>query len=189
VGASDVVDSPTGELLLVDDDPVFVRVVTRALQGRGFNVRSVSSLEDATQALGSTQRRLDFAVLDLNLAGDSGLKLIAPIKAISPNCRILVLTGYASLATAVEAVRLGAVQYLAKPVDLDTIVGALICDHQPNAELVPDALAARLVDQKPCSGAVNFPDLNDASVRSLPIVSLALACAVIEGGAPTDRTE
>lgn len=64
-------------------------------------------------------------VLDLNLAGESGLKLIAPLLGINPNARILVLTGYASIASAVNAVKLGAIQYLAKPADVEAIVNAL----------------------------------------------------------------
>ncbi len=123
-------------LLLVDDDQVFNRVLTRALTQRGFDVASAHDI-DQTQALLSDMNP-DYAVLDLNIGGASGLKLIGVLKGLNPDCRILVLTGYASIATAVDAIKLGATQYLAKPVDVDTIVAALAADTQPDAEAAPD---------------------------------------------------
>ncbi|MBC9071903.1 response regulator transcription factor [Thauera sp. CAU 1555] len=114
-------------LLVIDDDAVFNRVLSRALTQRGFSVYSAHSQAEALQ-LADTHEP-EFVVLDLNLDGESGLKLIAPLLGINPNARILVLTGYASIATAVNAVKLGAVQYLAKPADVDAIVNALQADE------------------------------------------------------------
>jgi len=127
-----------GNLLLVDDDPVLARVLARALAARGFAVAVADSVDacSATLAQGHVP---DFALLDLNLAGASGLKLIDAVKQASPDCTIVVLTGYASIATAVDAIKLGARQYLAKPVDVDTIVNALLEDQGPDLESAPEA--------------------------------------------------
>jgi two-component system, response regulator RegA len=124
-----------GELLLVDDDAAFLRVLGRALGARGFVVHPADSHARALELL-DTQTSLcpDFAVLDLNLAGVSGLKLIAAVRQANADCRILVLTGYASISTAVDAIKLGADQYLAKPVEVDAIVRALIDDAPPDAD-------------------------------------------------------
>lgn len=123
-------------LLLVDDDQVFNRVLTRALAQRGFEVTSAHDIDQAQSLL--SEMTPDYAVLDLNLGGASGLRLISVLKGLNPDCRILVLTGYASIATAVDAIKLGATQYLAKPVDVDTIVAALDADAQPDAEAAPE---------------------------------------------------
>ncbi len=137
---TEATETNPGSLLLAEDDAVFARVVARALQRRGFDVHTASTIEEATQLLAAAQKPPDFAVLDLNLAGNSGLKLIAPIRAANPGCRILVLTGYASVATAVDAIKLGANQYLAKPADVDAIIRSLRADQPPDAESVPDDL-------------------------------------------------
>jgi two-component system response regulator RegA len=114
-------------LLVIDDDPVFNRVLSRALTQRGFSVYSAHSQAEALQLADAHEP--EFVVLDLNLDGESGLKLVTPLLGINPNARILVLTGYASIATAVNAVKLGAVQYLAKPADVEAIVHALQADE------------------------------------------------------------
>jgi two-component system response regulator RegA len=123
-------------LLLVDDDPVFNRVLSRALAQRGFEVASALSLEDAQQKIGEDPP--DFAVLDLNVAGASGLKLIGILLEANPDCHIIILTGYASIATAVDAIKLGAVQYLAKPVEVEAVVKALLEGQAPEHEEAPD---------------------------------------------------
>jgi len=107
-------------VLVIDDDETFNGVLTRALRRRGMEAEGAT---DGAAALAAAQRQPpDRVVLDLNLAGHSGLSLIDPLLAINPDCRIVVLTGYASIATAVDAIKLGAVQYLAKPVEVDAIV-------------------------------------------------------------------
>lgn len=112
------------QVLLIDDDDVFVRVLSRALTARGF---TVSGSNDATSALSACRERLpDYAVLDLRLGSDNGLALIPQLLAARPGLRILLLTGYASIATAVEAIKRGAHDYLAKPVDADQVVQALL---------------------------------------------------------------
>ena len=111
-------------LLLVEDDEVFASVVTRALQHRDYTVAHANSSGSA-QALIEAEK-YDYAILDLNLGGHTSLTLITPLRQHNPAIRILILTGYASIATAVEAIKLGADNYLTKPADTDEILTALL---------------------------------------------------------------
>ena len=113
-------------LLIVDDDATFARVLARALGSRGFEVLSAAHAEDA-RALSHRHRPL-YCVLDLKLGEENGLRLIPELHALVPDMRILLLTGYASIATAVEAIKRGAHDYLTKPVDADAVVRALTDD-------------------------------------------------------------
>ena len=109
-------------LLLVDDDLTFCQVMARALQRRGFDVQVA---HDAVEAIRLAERDPpEYALVDLKMPGDSGLVLIRRLHAIEPATRIVVLTGFASVTTAIEAIKLGAVHYLAKPVDADEVVAA-----------------------------------------------------------------
>lgn len=110
-------------LLVVEDDPTFGRVLGRALERRGFRVRVAAGADEAL-ALSRAAPPV-YAVVDLSLPESSGLALIPLLKHVSPSVRIVVLTGYASVATAIEAIKLGAVHYLAKPADADEVVAAL----------------------------------------------------------------
>jgi two-component system response regulator RegA len=133
-------ESDRGPLLLVDDDAVFARVLGRALSARGFDVHTAASIGDATARLGSNEGlRPDFAILDLNLDGGSGLKLIGAVRQANPQCRIVLLTGYASISTAVDAIKLGADQYLAKPIEVDAIVRALVDEQVPDPDRAADS--------------------------------------------------
>src|SRR5690606_23913204 len=109
-------------LLLVDDNETFCQVMTRALTRRGFQVHTAHDTASAIRIAESTPPA--YAVIDLKMPGDSGLILLKRLKAIAPTSRILMLTGYASISTAVEAMKLGATYYLAKPVDADEIMAA-----------------------------------------------------------------
>jgi len=109
-------------LLLVDDDEVFSRVMSRALAKRGFSVRVAHDVDEA-MALCEEQAP-EYAAVDLNMPGRSGLELVKYLIELDSNTRIVVVTGYASIATAVEAVKLGATHYLAKPADADEVVAA-----------------------------------------------------------------
>jgi two-component system response regulator RegA len=111
------------DLLLVDDDPTLRTVLARALARRGFAVRTAASGEEALAL--ARERIPNCAVVDLKMSGMSGLALVPELKALNPDMRLLMLTGYASIATAVEAIKLGATHYLAKPADADEIVAAL----------------------------------------------------------------
>jgi len=110
-------------LLLVDDDDAFRRVLGRALERRGYAVSSAASVDAAFAS--ALAQAPEYAVVDLKMPGDSGLVLIEKLIELDPNTRIVMLTGYASIATAIEAIKLGAVHYLAKPCDADEVVAAL----------------------------------------------------------------
>jgi two-component system response regulator RegA len=114
-------------VLLVEDDDTFRAVLSRALSRRGYRVCEATSAEQATEVAAAESPR--YAVVDLKLPGDSGLFAVTALKARLPGIRILVLTGYASVATAVESIKLGAVHYLAKPADADQILEALHRDE------------------------------------------------------------
>ncbi|MBI5752595.1 MAG: response regulator transcription factor [Hydrogenophilales bacterium] len=111
-------------LLLVDDDATFRQVLARALEKRGFAVSSAADV-DAASALAAANPP-EYAVIDLKMPGPSGLVLVQRLKELDAETRIVMLTGYASIATAVEAIKLGATHYLAKPADADDIVAALM---------------------------------------------------------------
>ena len=114
--------SEQASLLLVDDDTTFCQVLARALEKRGFAVTVAHSVEQALPlALADPP---EYAVVDLKMGGASGLTLIQALHELDPATRIVVLTGYASIATAVEAIKLGATQYLSKPANADGIVAA-----------------------------------------------------------------
>ena len=112
----------TKSLLLVDDDSTIRGVLARSLTKRGFSVHQAASVEEADNMLKEIQP--GYAVLDLSMPGESGLHLIQPLLNSNPQIRIVVLTGYASIATAVEAIKLGAIHYLTKPADADEVVAA-----------------------------------------------------------------
>lgn len=109
-------------LLLVDDDGVFRERLAKALTARGCEVRTAPDAAAAVVLAEADSPEL--AVLDLRMPGESGLDLLRRLKAIDPTTRVLMLTGYGSIATAMEAVRAGAVHYLTKPVDADAILAA-----------------------------------------------------------------
>lgn len=111
-------------LLLVDDDATFLRVLARALSSRGFEVITASNFDEA-RAL-TRRHHPRYCVLDLKLGEENGLRLLPELHTLVPDLRILLLTGYASIATAVEAIKRGAHDYLAKPVDADAVVRALL---------------------------------------------------------------
>lgn len=109
-------------LLLVDDDEVFCSVLARALRRHGFEVEVAHDVESGLGA--ATREPPAYALIDLCLPESSGLVMVERLRALSGDTRIVVLTGYASIATAVEAVKLGAVHYLTKPAGVDDIIQA-----------------------------------------------------------------
>jgi two-component system response regulator RegA len=106
--------------LLIDDDQAFLQILQRSLLRRGIIAASAQSPAQAQQLLAKT--RFKQCVLDLNLAGESGLQLLPELLAAQPRLHVLVLTGYGSIATAVEAMRRGAVNYLCKPVSVNQLI-------------------------------------------------------------------
>jgi two-component system response regulator RegA len=113
-------ESPS--LLLVDDDPILCETLARALARRGFDVRTAFTADDAMQS--ARESPPEYAVVDLKLPDRCGLKLVPALIHLDPHTRIVVLTGYGSIATAVEAIKLGAMYYLSKPVNADDVVRA-----------------------------------------------------------------
>ena len=109
-------------LLLVDDDATYRERLAKAIAARGFEVRTAANTE-AAMILAEAESP-EFAVLDLRMPGESGLDLLRRLKALDPTTKVLLLTGYGSIANAMEAVRLGAVNYLTKPADVDDILAA-----------------------------------------------------------------
>lgn len=115
-------------ILLVEDDEVFARAISRSLTQRNYTVSHALTKNEAQGLLQSSD--FAFAILDLNLGGETSLSLIPQIRQRQANVHILILTGYASIATAVEAIKLGANNYLAKPADTDEIVAAMLTHNK-----------------------------------------------------------
>jgi two-component system, response regulator RegA len=116
-------DRAARSVLVVDDDEVFRSRLGKAFRDRGFDVRTARDAAEALRA--ARQDSPEFAVVDLRMPDASGLDVVRELHSIDPASVIVMLTGYGSIATAVEAVRLGAVHYLSKPVDIDQILAAL----------------------------------------------------------------
>jgi two-component system response regulator RegA len=133
-------DTPLG--LLVDDDPLYLRTLQRTLARRGLETQTADS-GAAALAL-ATATPPDYALIDLKLGDESGLSLIQPLRAIRADMRILLVTGYASIATAVEAIKLGADDYLPKPATVPMILRALSLEAEEaeddDGADVPDAM-------------------------------------------------
>ncbi|MDE2356923.1 MAG: ActR/PrrA/RegA family redox response regulator transcription factor [Alphaproteobacteria bacterium] len=111
-------------LLVLDDDPTLRARLGRALEARGFEVRLAGSVAEALAALAPSPPA--YAVLDLRLEDGSGLTVVEALRAARPEARIVMLTGYGNITTAVAAVKAGAIDYLAKPADTDDVVKALM---------------------------------------------------------------
>ncbi len=132
-------------LLLVDDDVVYCQVLARALRKRGFEVRVAHDVPGALALLESF--RPAYAVVDLKMPGPSGLELVERLRALDETMAIVVLTGYASIATAVEAVKLGATHYLTKPADAAEIIAAFQRrDGEPSVPLAQRPMSVSRVE-------------------------------------------
>ena len=127
--------------LLVDDDTLYLQTLQRSLQKRGLAASIATNVADALQV--ANTRALDFALIDLRLGAESGLELIAPLRRCQPRIRIVLLTGYASVATAVEAIKRGADNYLLKPTTVEMILRTLAAQPtdapppEPQATMTP----------------------------------------------------
>ena len=139
-------DAEIGEdasLLLVDDDEAFVRRLAKAMEKRGFSVETADSVAAGRASVSA--RPPAYAVVDLRLEDGNGLDVVEAIRERRPDARVVVLTGYGAIATAVAAVKIGAIDYLAKPADADDISAALLArgdalppppDHPMSADRV-----------------------------------------------------
>ncbi len=118
-------------IIIVDDDHIFLQVLARSMRRRGYEAITADSVARARLLL--ERYTPDLAVIDLKMKGESGLNLVPELSRINKDIKSIVLTGYASIATAVEAIRLGALDYLCKPADTDQILAALNIDNEnPN---------------------------------------------------------
>jgi two-component system, response regulator RegA len=123
-------------ILVIDDDPTFNSILVRTLNRRQHPAIGALNGEDGLQL--AAEHRVGRIVLDLNLNGASGLALIPQLLEINAQCRIVVLTGYGSIATAVEAVKRGATQYLSKPIEIEAILSAFDDETCPDNPATPD---------------------------------------------------
>lgn len=117
---------PDPSLLLVDDDEMFVTRLARAMEKRGFVPQTAVSVADALSMI--ERRPPAYAVVDLRLEDGSGLDVVEALRDLRNDARIIVLTGYGAIATAVAAVKMGATDYLAKPADADDVTSALLLE-------------------------------------------------------------
>ena len=128
------------DLLVVDDDKPFLARLARAMETRGFTVRTAESV---SEGVAEVQRAApNYAVVDLRLGDGSGLDVIKALHEARPDARAVVLTGYGNIATAVTAVKLGAIDYLAKPADADAVYNALIADAEQGDALPENPMSA-----------------------------------------------
>ncbi|MDB5597605.1 MAG: response regulator receiver protein [Hyphomicrobiales bacterium] len=127
-------------LLIVDDDKPFLARLTRAMESRGFQVIGAESVADGLAAIRRSAPA--FAIIDMRLADGNGLDVISELKAVRPDARGIILTGYGNIVTAVTAVKLGAFDYLAKPADADEIFSALMALQHDKAELPENPMSA-----------------------------------------------
>jgi two-component system, response regulator RegA len=118
-------------LIVVDDDKAFLQRLARAMEQRGFEVRSGHSVAEGLALV--REKPPAFAVVDMRLEDGNGIDVIAELAKLRPNARSIVLTGYGNIATAVRAVKLGAVDYLAKPADADEVTDALLAPTDERA--------------------------------------------------------
>lgn len=132
-------------LLLVDDDKVFCKVLKAALERRSYEVLVAHTLE---KGLALAEQFLpEYAVIDLRIGHDSGLELVKRLISLDANTSCVMLTGFASIATAVEAIKLGAIHYLTKPTNADEIVNALNKNEgDPGVTISKNPLSAKRLE-------------------------------------------
>ncbi|MGZ5811644.1 MAG: ActR/PrrA/RegA family redox response regulator transcription factor [Xanthobacteraceae bacterium] len=127
-------------LLIVEDDKSFLQRLARAMETRGFVVTTAESVADGLFQVEKAAPA--FAVVDMRLGDGNGLDVISAMKRRRPEARAIILTGYGNIATAVNAVKLGAVDYLAKPVDADDVVAALLAFDNKKIEPPENPMSA-----------------------------------------------
>jgi two-component system response regulator RegA len=133
---------PPGDnsLMILDDDAAFRTRLARALEGRGFAVNAVGTVAEASDIAAKTPPA--YAVLDLRLEDGSGLSIVEALSKHRADCRVVMLTGYGAIATAVAAVKAGAIDYLSKPADPEDIVKALLASPDDRPEPPDNPMSA-----------------------------------------------
>jgi len=116
------------ELIIIDDDSLFRDRLKRSMEKKGFNVESFGNLKESIERI--NEKNFEYAIVDMRLENSSGLELIKLIKKNNPQTRSLLLTGYGNIATAVAAIKSGAIDYLPKPAEIDQIYDALISSKE-----------------------------------------------------------
>lgn len=129
-----------GSLLLVDDDKPFLTRLARAMESRGFDVDTAETITEAMVKVNGNAP--DYAVVDMRLDDGNGLDVIAAIHEAKPQSKAVILTGYGNIATAVTAVKMGAVDYLSKPADADDVFAALMRSPEERAETPENPMSA-----------------------------------------------
>ena len=135
-----VVASAERTLLIVEDDKSFLQRLARAMEARGFEVRTAESVGEGLQQVEASAPA--FAVVDMRLGDGNGLDVISALRVRRPEARAIILTGYGNIATAVNAVKMGAVDYLSKPADADDVVAALLASGTEKSELPSNPMSA-----------------------------------------------
>lgn len=128
------------DLLLIDDDIPFLTRLGKAMEARGFKVRLAHTVAEGISAIKT--KIPNFAVVDLHLTDGNGLSAVKALHAASPTARAIILTGYGNIASAVTAVKLGAVDYLSKPTDADAVCGALLSDKNQDGKVPENLMSA-----------------------------------------------
>src|SRR3981189_1288614 len=137
---ADLTGQADRSLLIVEDDKPFLERLSRAMETRGFTVTSCDTVADG---LAQIRRAAPaFAVVDLRLGDGNGLDVVSALKRKRPEARAIVLTGYGNIATAVTAVKMGAVDYLPKPAEADDVVAALLASGTEKSELPANPMSA-----------------------------------------------
>lgn len=127
-------------LLIVDDDNALRRTLARSMESRNFDVTVAESVADAMMQIANTPP--DYAILDLKLEDGHGLEVVEKLRSVRPDCRIVILTGFGNIATAVAAVKAGALDYLPKPANPDEIERALLQSEGSLPEPPEDPMSA-----------------------------------------------
>lgn len=151
---------PDPSLLLVDDDDIFLNRLARAMEKRGFQVSRAASVAEAREIV--AQGAPAFAVVDLRLEDGNGLDVVDALREARADARIVVLTGYGAIATAVAAVKMGATDYLSKPADADEVTRALLS----RTETLPPA-PKRRCPPIACGGNIFSGSMNNAIEMSV----------------------
>ncbi|MDD9911197.1 MAG: ActR/PrrA/RegA family redox response regulator transcription factor [Ahrensia sp.] len=138
---SDVIgEGVSPRLLLLDDDRPFLQRLGRAMESRGFDVTTAESVSEGVRVVRKSPP--DYAVVDMRLEDGNGLDVVEVIQEKAPEARVIVLTGYGNIATAVTAVKLGAIDYLAKPADADDVFSALMQSPEDKADPPENPMSA-----------------------------------------------
>ncbi|MCZ2721642.1 response regulator transcription factor [Marinomonas sp. 15G1-11] len=156
----------TQKLLIIDDDAVLISTLKRAMERRGLSVTTATNGKEAIKRLQETEQ--DFATLDLKLEKESGLTILEQILAVQPNLKVVVLTGYASIPSTVEAIKRGAQDYLCKPASGDDIFAALTGSKVATVEIAEKPLSVDRVEWEHIQRVMSENDGNiSATARAL----------------------